>query len=451
MVFKNFKINVFFRLILLSASLFLTYITFYFYDYHMTPVLLAILTIIQFYSLFHYIQKTNQILSIFLDSIRYADFSRNFKIEGLGSKYDVLKDSFNSVITEFQKIRTDKMQHYHYLQNVIQHVAVGLIAFDGNGNIELVNNSARKMLQIHKLKNITDLKKISDDMPEKLKKLKSADRALIKINDNEKTLQLIVYATEFKLTDRNIKLVSLQNIQSELEEQELASWQKLISVLTHEIMNSITPIASLSATVNQMMEEYIKDDDEPVQVDAETIDDIKSSLITINKRSMGLVHFVKSYRSITKVPKPDFAIVPVKDLFVHINNLFEDEMKEKGISFSSLIEPSSLEVTIDPDQIEQVLINLIKNAMHALAECNEPEIKLKAFLGDKGKVVIQVSDNGPGILEEVLDKIFIPFFTTKATGSGIGLSLSKQIMRVHGGSISATSTPYKQTAFTLKF
>lgn len=258
MVFKNFKINVFFRLILLSASLFLTYITFYFYDYHMTPVLLAILTIIQFYSLFHYIQKTNQILSIFLDSIRYADFSRNFKIEGLGSKYDVLKESFNSVITEFQKIRTDKMQHYHYLQNVIQHVAVGLIAFDGNGNIELVNNSARKMLQIHKLKNITDLKKISDDMPEKLKELKSSDRALIKINDNEKTLQLIVYATEFKLTDRNIKLVSLQNIQSELEEQELASWQKLISVLTHEIMNSITPIASLSATVNQMMEEYIQ-------------------------------------------------------------------------------------------------------------------------------------------------------------------------------------------------
>lgn len=390
-------------------------------------------------------------LTTFLDSIRYADFSRNFKIEGLGSRYDELKSAFNQVIDNFQKIRTDKEEHFHYLQNVIQHVGIGLIAFNNTGEIELINNSARKIMQVYHVDFLDDLAQISDELPMKLNQLKSGDRTIIQLLIQDKNVQLVVYATEFKIRNRLIKLVSLQNIQSELEEQEMAAWQKLISVLTHEIMNSITPIASLSATVNQILKDNLDDNGNIAPLDNETIDDIRSSLLTINKRSTGLIRFVESYRSLTKIPKPKFNIIPVNNLFQNLHNLLDDDIQNAGIYFNSSIDPYSLELTIDQEQIEQVLINLIKNAMHALTESSDPKIELKAFLNEKGRSIIQISDNGPGIIKDVIDKIFIPFFTTKSNGSGIGLSLSKQIMRAHGGTITVNSIPYENTTFTLIF
>jgi nitrogen fixation/metabolism regulation signal transduction histidine kinase len=451
MIYKNFKINCLARLLLISGNLFLVYYSASQLSYHITPVLLAVTSILQFISLFNYIQKINLYLTTFLESIRYADFSRSFQIDGLGSKYDELKEVFNLVITDFQKIRSDKEENYHYLQNVIQHIGIGLIAFTADGSLEMINNAAKKLLQVHRLKNLSELAAINEKLPFTLLSLKSGDRTLIPITDNDNILQLAIYATEFKLRDRAIKLVSLQNIQSELEEQEMAAWQKLISVLTHEIMNSITPIASLSSTVNHLLNENKDEEGNPIPLDNETIDDIRSSLITINKRSTGLIHFVESYRSLTKIPKPRFAIVPVKSLFQNIHNLLDEDIKNKNIRFNSNINPYSLELTIDQEQIEQVLLNLIKNAVHAVAECDNPHIELKSFLDVRGRIAIQLTDNGAGILKDVIDKIFIPFFTTKSNGSGIGLSLSRQIMRIHGGSISVDSTPEVSTTFTLRF
>ncbi len=451
MIYKNFKLNCIFRLLLISANLLLVFISISQLHYHITPFLLFVIAIIQFISLFNYIQKINLYLTTFLESVRYADFSRSFQIEGLGSKYDELKKAFNLVISDFQKIRSDKEEHFQYLQNVIQHIGIGLIAFSSSGDIELINNSAKKIFSINRLKNVSELNKIDEKLPAAFASLKSGDRTLIQLYEKENILQLAVYATEFKLRDRSIKLVSLQNIQSELEEQEMAAWQKLISVLTHEIMNSITPIASLSATVNHLLNENKDENGTLLPLDNETIDDIRSSLITINKRSTGLIRFVESYRSLTKIPKPQYAIIPVKSLFQNIHNLLDDELKNKQISFKSSINPVSLELTIDQEQIEQVLINLIRNSIHAVAECEQPQIELTAFLDTRGRIAIQISDNGPGILKDVIDKIFIPFFTTKTNGSGIGLSLSRQIMRIHGGSISVDSTPYHNTTFTLKF
>lgn len=451
MIYKNFKLNCIIRLLLISGNLFLVYYSISELSYHITPVLLTITTIIQFISLFSYIQKINLYLTTFLESIRYADFSRSFQVEGLGSKYDELKKVFNLVIADFQKIRSDKEENYHYLQNVIQHIGIGLIAFNQDGALEMINNAAKKLMQVHRLKNISELAPLNEKLPYTLLSLSSGDRTLIQIADNDNVMQLAMYATEFKLRDRAIKLVSLQNIQSELEEQEMAAWQKLISVLTHEIMNSITPIASLSSTVNHLLNEAKDDEGNPLPLDNETIDDIRSSLLTINKRSTGLIHFVESYRNLTKIPKPKFAIVPVSNIFKNIHNLLDDDIKNKNISFSSSIDPHSLELTVDQEQIEQVLLNLLKNSCHAVAESENPKIELSAFLENRGRVAIQVTDNGAGILKDVIDKIFIPFFTTKSNGSGIGLSLSRQIMRIHGGSISVDSKPYHATTFTLKF
>ncbi len=451
MVYKNFKLNCSVRIILIAITMLLTFFSVFNLGFSVTPILLGLITILQISSMLQYIQKTNRYLTTFLESIRYSDFSRSFKIDGLGSAYDELQTAFNHVIEDFQKIRTEREEHYHYLQNVIQHIGISLIAFRKDGRVEMMNNSAKKLFQINRLNNIKELKKYSEGLVRTLKELKPGKRKLVQVSDEDVMLQLAIYATEFKLSNRTIKLVSIQNIQSELEEQEMAAWQKLISVLTHEIMNSITPIASLSATVAKLLKDIDTTDNIPQEIDDETVEDIRKSMMTINKRSIGLIRFVESYRSLTKIPKPEFEIIPVKNIFGNVKLLMEEELHKSNINCKRSIIPETLEVTADQEQIERVLLNLLKNSQHALEGQENGKIDLNAFLDKRGKVAIQVVDNGPGILEDVIDKIFIPFFTTKANGSGIGLSLSRQIMRFHGGTITANSELNVKTEFTLKF
>lgn len=451
MVYRNFKINIVVRIILIIIMILAVFISIYRFGFHVTPILLGVLIIFQILNLIKYVQKTNRYLTSFLESIRYADFSRSFKLEGLGSAYDEMRDAFNNVISDFQKIRAEKEEHFHYLQNVIQHIGISLIAFQKDGSVEMINNSAKKLFQISKLKNISELESYSPELVKKMKHMKSGERILVQVIDNDMMMQLAIYATEFKIRMQRIILVSIQNIQSELEEQEMAAWQKLIQVLTHEIMNSITPIASLSSTINELLKDIDTTDNKPQMIDDETVIDIRNSLKTIAKRSTGLVHFVESYRNLTKIPKPKFDIIPIKEIFNNVHLLMEKDLTLKGIECVIDISPPSLELTADEELIEQVLINLVKNAIHALSDIDNAKIILKAFLDKRGRIAMQVIDNGPGILKEVIDKIFIPFFTTKPDGSGIGLSLSKQIMRVHGGTLTAQSEPNVKTSFTLRF
>ncbi|MDD3049985.1 MAG: ATP-binding protein, partial [Candidatus Cloacimonetes bacterium] len=262
-------------------------------------------------------------------------------------------------------------------------------------------------------------------------------------------MQLIVYAKSFLLYSERVTLISLQNIQSELEEQEMLAWQKLISVLTHEIMNSITPIASLSETLNEILKQ-VTEEIEGNEVSTETLDDIRNSIMTINRRSSGLIKFVESYRSLTKIPRPVIKIVTVNNIFKNICNLMGAEIRKQNIALELTIKPSGLEVAVDEQLIEQVLINLIKNAIHALEGKENKTIILSAYADNYSHPFISVADNGEGIIPEALDKIFIPFFTTRKEGNGIGLSLSREIMRAHGGTITVSSEPGK-TIFTLRF
>jgi two-component system nitrogen regulation sensor histidine kinase NtrY len=216
-------------------------------------------------------------------------------------------------------------------------------------------------------------------------------------------------------------------------------------------MNSITPIASLSSTLEIMLKGITENGNIKEELDINTVMEILQALQTINKRSTGLLHFVNTYRNLTRIPKPNFRIFPVSELFKNIYLLMEEELKTSKINFITKIEPENLMVSADDQLIEQVVINLIRNSIHALENRNNPTIELKAFYNKRGHVTMQVTDNGTGILPEVLDKIFIPFFTTKQSGSGIGLSLSRQILRLHNGTISAYSVPEKETVFTMTF
>jgi nitrogen fixation/metabolism regulation signal transduction histidine kinase len=419
----------------------------------MTLILAGLLIAFQVADMIFYIDRTNLVLNNFLESISYSDLTRTFQVESLESSFDKLKKSFNEVIQDFQAVRAEKEENYFYLQTVIHHIGIALIAFRKDGEVELINNATKKLFQVRTLNNIQGLKEFNPELVQKLLTIRHGENTLIRVREKDDLLQLAIYATEFKIHNRTIMLVSIKNIQQELDEKEMESWQRLIRVLTHEIMNSITPISSLSSTVRDLIHSTIDSmethNQEPEEI--ESLREIELALSTIYKRTNGLLHFVNTYRNLTKIPNPNFTIFPVAHLFSNIKELHNKEIADKGISCITSIEPSSLELSADEHLIEQVLINLVKNAIHALENQPHPAIEIKGFLNKRGRITLQVTDNGKGILPDVIDKIFIPFFTTKPQGSGIGLSLSRQIMRLHGGSINVYSDPGKETRFTLTF
>jgi two-component system nitrogen regulation sensor histidine kinase NtrY len=403
--------------------------------------------------LIRHVDKTNQLLNSFLQSIRYSDFTRTFQVESTDSSLNKLKTTLNEVIRDFQSVRAEKEESYHYLQTIIQHIGIALIAYQRDGSVELINNATKRLFQVRNLPNIQVLSSYSHELVQKLLTIKHGENALVKVRDKDDLLQLSIYGTEFKIHNRNIMLVSIKNIQHELDDKEMESWQKLIRVLTHEIMNSITPISSLSSTVNGLINDIIERagaNEQNVEI-TEELQEISSALSTIQKRTEGLIQFVNTYRNLTRIPTPNFTIFQVSRLLNNIYELHRAELEALNIECTLIVEPPTLELSADEMLIEQVLINLIKNSMHALEHRTNARIQLRAFLNRRGKITIQVVDNGPGILPEVLDKIFIPFFSTKPLGSGIGLSLSRQIMRLHGGSLNAFSEPEKETIITLTF
>lgn len=310
--------------------------------------------------------------------------------------------------------------------------------------------AAKKILKRPNLKHIDNLGGISKSLVTTLYELNSGERALVKIHNRDEILQLVISGTEFRLRERNYKLASIQNIQTELEEQELDAWQKLIRVLTHEIMNSVTPIASLASTLNDLVSSQ-GEGEAPERLSEESRSDVVGGLDTIQKRSEGLLHFVEAYRNLTRVPAPDLKIFAVKKLLDRVANLMREEVKRSMVAINVAVQPRDLELTADQELVEQILINILKNAIQALKDRGGAKIDLTSRIDARGRVIIQVTDNGCGIPEELQDKIFIPFFTTKEDGSGVGLSLSRQIVRLHHGSISVTSVPGEETTFTLRF
>jgi len=451
MVFKRFEIQIFLRISLLSLSIFGLFYLIMETNLIATTFIVCVLIALQIYSIIHFVNKTNREIAKFFNAVKYSDFSQSFNSVIKGSSFNELSSALAGVIEEFRKARTEKEEHYNYLQTVVQHISIGLIVYKTDGGIELMNNAAKRLLKINGISNISLLSSISVELADALAKIKTGEKTLVKITDGNELYRLSINAAEFKLKGEHYTLASISNIQSELEEKEMEAWQNLIRVLTHEIMNSVTPIISLSSTASQLLEEADKELKEGSVSGSNNLDDVKAALNTIIRRSKGLLHFIDDYRNLTRIPIPNFQNVTIASLFGKISNLFSEQLKEKGIRFSYNTKPDNLEIMADPDLIEQVIINLLLNSMNAVKKSPVPEIKLAGTIDNYGKAIIKVTDNGTGVPNELHEKIFIPFFTTKKEGSGIGLSLSKQIMRLHKGGISVNSVPGKETTFTLKF
>ncbi|WP_200979346.1 PAS domain-containing sensor histidine kinase [Echinicola sp. 20G] len=413
------------------------------------PVLLLGILILQVFELIKYNQRTNEKITRFLESIQYADFTSSFTHDSqLGGSYRQLNQAFNKVMDEFKKTRAEKEEQVLFLRIIIQHINIGIISYSTTGKIGLVNNAAKHLLQITQFKDIHDLKKISPEFLEQILSLKTGEDLSTKINGS---LHLNVRCTELKMGGKQWFLLSFQDISAALKQQELDAWQNLTKVLRHEIMNSITPIATLVNSLQTILEEdvYIKDGKHIILDDG--FEDLQEGLQTISGRSRGLVGFVNAYRDYTSIPKPEKSHFSVQALFEDISTLLKESLEQNHIQLISEIIPQELCIHADREQILMILINLVKNAREALEKSDNKVVQLKAGRTMSNHPFIQVVDFGPGIQPASLENIFVPFFTTKNQGSGIGLAISRQIMNMHRGNLEVNSVPNKETVFTLRF
>jgi nitrogen fixation/metabolism regulation signal transduction histidine kinase len=445
MVFRRLRVlaSVHIGLILLLSGLFF-YLVFRTRIYA-AQVAAGLLIISEVVALFKSVDRSNRDLARFFEAVKFSDFTQAFERRSAGRSFRQLRASLTEVIKAFQKERAEKEAQAFYLRTIVQHVAIGLLVFRPDGTVDLINNAAKRLLGVVQLKNVRSLEAVNSGLVQTLLGLKPRERALVRIERPDEQLQLALQASEFKLRAGMFTLVSIQDIRSELEDKEIDAWQKLIRVLTHEIMNSMTPISSLAATAQDLIMKS------GMSGDPESWNDIELALRTIAKRSQGLLHFVDGYRNLTRVPKPDLKFFPARDLCSRVSHLLQAPLAESGARLECSIRPEHLELLADPDLLEQVLINLLMNAAEAVRGRENARVELAAYLDELGRPVIQVRDNGIGIPEENLDKVFVPFFSTKDGGSGIGLSLSRQIMQLHNGTISVSSRSDAGSTFTLRF
>ncbi|MBO9731848.1 MAG: GHKL domain-containing protein [Chitinophaga sp.] len=429
---NRFSVNIGLRVILLAFTL---TATIWLYMHTMQPLafLLSPLVLVQLYGIYHYLNRINRKLTLFLESIRYEDFSIRFSADNkLGKSFSMLNHQFNEVLEAFRQTRAEKEANLKYIDTIVQHISIGVLSFDTEGKIELINPAAFRLMGIYRLRNIHELKTVHPGLAELLMELPSGNKTLYATRQEQ---QLSIHAATVRLQGRLIKLISIQNIHSELQKKELEAWQNLTKILRHEIMNSVTPIVSLIGT----MQEIVDLDIAPGAQHQEGISDLREALQTVESRSKGIMNFVNAYRDYTTLPQPQFTSVNVKTLVTSVSSLFQADMKQAGIRFIVEIDAENMEIHADVSQLQMVLINLVKNAMDALEQTTDATIYLKLYLNNAQQISVEVTDNGPGIDTDAMNKIFIPFFTTKKKGSGIGLSLSQQIIQMHGGQLKVIS------------
>jgi PAS domain S-box-containing protein len=409
-------------------------------------LIIAFLTV----NLISYLNGTNKKIRFFFDSVRNDDSNLSFPVETGNAAMNELYNSMNRVNHQIQQLKIENRQQEQYFRTLLEHLAAGIITYNEKGFILHANSSAKKLLSIDVLTHLQQIERKDQKLFETIKNIKPFERKLIAISTEGSEIQLSLKATSFKTNENELVILSIQDIKNELDEKEIESWMKLIRVLMHEIMNSITPITSLSESLSNI---YSTDGMpvNPDKVNVKTIATTLQGLNVIKEQGKGLMSFVESYRKLTRVPEPEKKLFKAADLMRRVQVLYDSLENSDRINLSVSLKNPDLEFFADQNLISQVLINLVKNAIEANENNNEGKIMIVASEGLNNHHEICVMDNGPGISEENIDEIFVPFFTTRQNGSGIGLSISRQIMRVHGGNLKVRSVPDKETVFCLSF
>jgi len=440
-----YKLKVVIHLIVLTSIIFLMFFSYYHLKNTLFLPIAICFLIAELYSLFSFLNQTNKNLTKFLESMEYSDFTQTFPTNNLNSSFNELNKTFMRILEKFKNNRIEKERNIIYFNTILQYINIGIINIEKNGNVQFANKAAKEILNFNFIRNLDNLLNINKEIHSLIENIRHGEKLIKEVKVGNELKQLSISGFKFKIEENEYTLLCFQDIHNVLEENEMEAWQKLLRVLTHEIMNSLTPISSLSATSYQI----INNIDLNNVIEKEQLEGIKNALTTIDNRSQGLIEFVNAYRKMGLIPKPQKKVFFIKDLIQSSLETLRNEIASNNISIVENYYPNSIKINADYVLIQQVIINLLVNALHAVTEEKHPVITIKSFINENGKQIIAIEDNGCGIPENSKGKIFIPFYSTK-NSSGVGLSLCKQIMRLHRGNITAKSENNK-TIFTLFF
>ena len=450
MISKYLYISIIIRVLLIVVlSSLLGYFIFVDYSLRISIVIISAI-IIGTINLIFFLNSTNRKIRFFFESVRNDDSSLSFPVDSKSKTLRELYLSMNRVNEEIQKLKIENRLQEQFFQILLEHIAVGIITYDDKGFIRHANSSARKLFSVEVLTHLRQIERIDQKLYQTINGIKPFERRLVAVNSEQGLIQLSLKATSFRTRDDKMVILSIQDIKNELDEKEIDSWMKLIRVLMHEIMNSITPITSLSESLYHI---YSNNGYPllPGQVSDKNIATTLQGLNVIIEQGKGLMSFVESYRKLTRVPEPEKKLFKLSDLLSRVQILYNSLENSKSIELSVSMKNPDIEIFADQNMISQVLLNLVKNSLEANENNPGGKIQIVASVDITNQLEICVIDNGPGISEENLEKIFVPFFTTRPKGSGIGLSISRQIMKVHGGNLNVRSIPGKETVFCLSF
>jgi signal transduction histidine kinase len=448
MGFNRFRAGVWLRVFALAVTLAVLAALILRTGWYVTIALIAAAAIAQTFALVRFATRSAREVARFLDAVAFDATSAGFAGLEQGGEFAGLAAAMTRVMALLRAGRTEREEQAQYLQALVTHVPVALITINEQGTVKLLNIAARRLFEDGVNKD--GFGGYGAAFAAGLEHLKPGDSIILRMERRGGAFHLKAAATGVAIGGMRQRLISLQNIETELTAHELAAWQMVIRVMAHEVMNSLTPVSSLAATARALVGEALAQlpPDDP---NTATLTDAHEALETMARRSEGLLHFVQNHRRLTKRMVADPGIVPLQRAFSRLHRLLAVELAGRGIAFSSHVEPPALEITADAELLDQALINLVRNAIEALQEKQAGHIELRAGRDADGHVVIAVSDNGPGIASGQREKIFVPFFTTKKQGSGIGLTLTRQIAAVHGATVDISQTPGGGATVNLRF
>ena len=449
MIFKprRYSLSILIRTVLVFITLFAASLAVV-KEWYMSELIIVPVIIFQFFDYYNFHKKAQEEIEQFVESIQYRDFTRHFNVKQAPAELQPFRTGFNEINSTFKLISKEKETQYLHLKTILEIVDTGILSYEtGSGELLWMNESLKNLLQIPYLKTIHSLGKRSPVLYEEIIQLPAGKSEVSSVERDKNTFKILLSATTFESENKKYKLIAFQNINEALDETESQAWQKLLSVMTHEIMNSVAPISSLAETLKERIQETVKEPENS----KEALNDIEMGISTIKKRSEGLLKFTETYRNLSKITKANVSKVLIVELLEHVQQLLQPTIDKKKINLEIVLRDPFLSLEVDSDLIEQVLINLLLNAIDAVKDNPQPKIVISAEAALNGKVTVKIADNGSGIKQELLDKIFIPFFSTKKTGSGIGLSLCKQVMMLHKGTIHVQSKEGEGTVFYLGF
>ncbi|HQD09323.1 MAG TPA: HAMP domain-containing sensor histidine kinase [Flavihumibacter sp.] len=447
MIFKSTSNKLFIKVLLLFAVLCVASWLLVKGEYKFLVLLTPVLAY-QLVDLYKSQRKAQDELDQFVESVHYRDFSRYFDVKHAPAELQPLRHGFNEINSTFKVISKEKETQYQYLQKILELVDTGILSFQvDDGQIIWMNESLKRILQLPYLKTLQSLRRRDPALYELLTNIRPGEAKLSTALIDKAQVKLIISCTAFQTDGLQFKLIAFQNVNEAMDETESKAWQKLLNVMTHEIMNSVAPISSLASTLKSRLDASAGD----IEDKTGALDDLGLGIETIQRRSEGLLRFAETYRNLNKISELHLEKLYVLDVFRNLQQLMLPTLEHKNIDLEIILKEPELQLQADLNLLEQVMINLLVNAMDAVKEKTDPKIVLSAASLPKGKTSIKIADNGAGMSQEVIEKIFIPFFSTKKTGSGIGLSLCKQIMMLHKGNIQVQSVEGEGTAFQLIF